>query len=281
MGWLDSLVNGILGVGNIAYQKNKDKHLTGAQREANQFSAQQAEIARDWQEHMYNQYESPQARIRQYEEAGLNPALMYGDATGGNMPSASAPSSVSPQGGDINGAIAQLIGLKKSIAEIDNIQSQTNLNQEKAKTEVVGRDKVASEIGLLAEQTKSEQERQQLLAVQSVVEGKRGDLYDSQQTLTSVQALKETEEGKIIKANADFLLKHGFTRDQAATIIGATIIGGPQWLNLVGGAVGNIFGKAFGKSGPKTVVKQTRTNKDGKVTFEEVTQTISEFIGEQ
>lgn len=295
MGWLSNLFGLIgnigkvakgagdtaLGYANLAYQKGKDAHLTGAQREANQFSAQQAEIARDWQEKMYNQYESPQARIRQYEEAGLNPALMYGDATGGNMPSASAPSSVSPPGGDINGAIAQLIGVKKSIAEIDNIRSLTNLNNEKAKTEVVGRDKVVSEIGLLVKQTESEHERAQLIAVQAVVEGKRGDLYDSEKELNSAKKTNEVEQGKIIKSNADYLLEHGFTRDQAATIIGATIIGGPQWLNLVGGTLGNIFGKAFGKAGPKTTVKQTRTNKDGKVTFEEVKQTVFEFMGEQ
>lgn len=281
MGWMDALVNGLVGAGNIAYQVHKDKHLTGAQREANEFSAQQAEIARDWQEHMYNQYESPQARIRQYEAAGLNPALMYGDATGGNMPNASAPSSVSPQGGDINGAIAQLIGLKKSIAEIDNIRSQTTLNEEKAKTEGVGRDKIASEIGLLAEQTKTESEKQKLIAVQSVVEGLHGDLYAAQTDLTRVEELKNTEEGKIIKSNADYLIEHGFTREQAAQVICAVILGAPQYLNLIGGAAGKLLGKVFGKEGPKTIIKQTKRNKDGKVTFEEVTETTTEFIGEQ
>lgn len=39
----------------------------------------QNQINKNWQEKMYNQYQSPQAMVRQYKEAGLNPALMYGD----------------------------------------------------------------------------------------------------------------------------------------------------------------------------------------------------------
>lgn len=39
----------------------------------------QNQINKNWQEKMYNQYQSPQAMVRQYKEAGLNPALMYGE----------------------------------------------------------------------------------------------------------------------------------------------------------------------------------------------------------
>ena len=58
---------------------------TNAERAAQDFSAQQAQINRDfqsaeaqkarqWQEDFYTQYQSPQAQVRQYQDAGLNPA---------------------------------------------------------------------------------------------------------------------------------------------------------------------------------------------------------------
>ena len=71
---------------------------TNADRAAQDFSAEQAQINRDfqsaesqkarqWQEDFYTQYQSPQAQVRQYQDAGLNPALMYGR---GATPAASA-----------------------------------------------------------------------------------------------------------------------------------------------------------------------------------------------
>lgn len=45
------------------------------------------------QEEFYNKYSSPEALMRQYKEAGLNPNLVYGSASAGqgNVPSFSAP----------------------------------------------------------------------------------------------------------------------------------------------------------------------------------------------
>lgn len=65
----------------------------------NFYNSQQAQLARDWQEGMYLRYQSPQAMVSQYEEAGLNPALMYKDAGGGSIPVASSgASSATPLG---------------------------------------------------------------------------------------------------------------------------------------------------------------------------------------
>lgn len=51
----------------------------------------------EYNEQMYNQYQSPAAMMRQYQDAGLNPALMYGGVNGnGNaIGSSSAPDSSS------------------------------------------------------------------------------------------------------------------------------------------------------------------------------------------
>ena len=86
------------------WNKVTGSDLTNAEQKTMDFNAQQAELnrqfqsaeadeARQWQEDYYLKYESPQARIRQYEDAGLNPALLYGSNLGsGAAPSASLPS---------------------------------------------------------------------------------------------------------------------------------------------------------------------------------------------
>ena len=66
-------------LGNVI-KKYTGSGLTSAEQEANQFTAAQAEQARQFQEDMYVKYQSPQAMMRQYADAGLNPALMYGGA---------------------------------------------------------------------------------------------------------------------------------------------------------------------------------------------------------
>lgn len=45
------------------------------------FSAVAAERERAWSEKMYNKYNSPAALVRQYQEAGINPALMFGQSS--------------------------------------------------------------------------------------------------------------------------------------------------------------------------------------------------------
>lgn len=49
---------------------------------ANETNIQLAREARGWQEQMYNKYQSPQAMMKQYEAAGLNPYLLGQNAGG-------------------------------------------------------------------------------------------------------------------------------------------------------------------------------------------------------
>lgn len=77
----------------------------------NQFNREEAEKARmhqasllsaeqNWNEFMYNQYQSPSALRRQYEEAGYNPYLVEGSGhVGGSVPTGpTAPSTAQAQG---------------------------------------------------------------------------------------------------------------------------------------------------------------------------------------
>lgn len=126
--------------------------LTGAEREQNAFNAEQASIdrafqsaeaekARNWQEQQYLQYNSPSALVRQYADAGINPALI----AGGNMPAAST-STAAPSGaaaaGSGNGSpidfVTAIIDFFKLGSEIKKTQAETeNIkeNTEKTKTE--------------------------------------------------------------------------------------------------------------------------------------------------
>lgn len=70
---------------------------------------------------LQNEYNSPAAQMRRYEEAGLNPALMYGQVTPGNA--ASAPVQGVPKAPDLSHDMRELAkafnieGLKQAIAD--------------------------------------------------------------------------------------------------------------------------------------------------------------------
>lgn len=48
------------------------------------YDYQMWQMNNEYNEQMYNQYQSPAAMVRQYQDAGLNPALMYQGASGGS-----------------------------------------------------------------------------------------------------------------------------------------------------------------------------------------------------
>ena len=90
---ISSFWNKLTGVGLTAAQKSTMSFNAYQADLDRQFQSAEAEKARQWQEEYYNQYESPAARMRLYESAGLNSALMYGGASSGSsVPSTSVPS---------------------------------------------------------------------------------------------------------------------------------------------------------------------------------------------
>lgn len=75
--------------------------------------------ARKWEEDMYNKYNSPSALVRQYSDAGLNPALMFG----GSTPAAPTDTSAAPVAENPLGSLPDLLG---QLMELKLLDSRAN-----------------------------------------------------------------------------------------------------------------------------------------------------------
>lgn len=127
--------------GLTAYFSNRK--ATGRDRDLMEFNASESSInrefqsaeaqkARQFQEDVYTKYQSPQAQVRQFQDAGLNPALMYGrGVTPLSLSSASAgPSgssaSASPVGvSGVEGLVSMLSNFAKLPSEVELMSAQS------------------------------------------------------------------------------------------------------------------------------------------------------------
>ena len=116
------------------WKKFTGNDLTDAERYANQFSSEQADIAYQRQREFYQDFQSPEAQMRSQmsgmQSLGINPALMYGGTmpSGGGSSSPAAPSSVAPTSGESLGSfISVMLNALKVGAEIKNINADTRL----------------------------------------------------------------------------------------------------------------------------------------------------------
>lgn len=116
------------------WNKITGSDLTDAEKQANQFSAEQADLAYQRQREFYQDFQSPEAQMRSQmagmQSLGINPALMYGGSmpSGGGSSSPSAPSSVAPTSGESLGSfITVMLNAAKLGAEIKNINADTRL----------------------------------------------------------------------------------------------------------------------------------------------------------
>ena len=114
-----------------------------------QFNHDEAQVDRDWNERMYNMYQSPDAMMRQYDEAGLNSALMYQGGVDINGPSGGSAASASgavggenPQSGfeRVMGVMSQFLNMLtgasdigQSVVQLKNQTSETNATVEEKK----------------------------------------------------------------------------------------------------------------------------------------------------
>lgn len=170
--------------------QNRQNEFNARQAELDrQFQSQEAQIARDWQEEQYNLYSSPSAMVSQYQDAGLNPALMYGQnlqsSTGSSPTPSGSMASGSPLGAGMptGNVIEAVAGLAKLKSEIDNINADTDakkadallkgssveLNQSIKSLNSSQMNKIESEIGLIKEQAKTEQQKQNAIIIENAL----------------------------------------------------------------------------------------------------------------
>ncbi len=107
----------------------RGKGFSNTQLAEMQYNHDEAQLDRDWNERMYNMYQSPEAQMRQYQDAGLNPALMYQGGVDINGPSGGSAASVSgASGGDtptnsfeqVMGVMSQFMNMITGASNIGN-----------------------------------------------------------------------------------------------------------------------------------------------------------------
>lgn len=100
----------------------------------NQFSAQQAQIQRDWEQYMSNT--SYQRAVADLKEAGLNPAMLY--ASGGQGASTPSGASASASRGgasmDVIGSIGHVINSINGARWIDATTKKNEMTKGNAKS---------------------------------------------------------------------------------------------------------------------------------------------------
>lgn len=140
--WIGALISGISNllpaIGGLfahgfkgfkqAWQSAGDSvtgaHLTGAQKEANAFNAEQAQRQMDFQQQMRDTQH--QSAVIDMKSAGLNPALMYSNGSSGNSAmSGAAASSVAPSPADPMGLLGQMMQLSLLKSQKANIDADT------------------------------------------------------------------------------------------------------------------------------------------------------------
>lgn len=208
-----------------------------------QFQSQEAQIARDWQEEQYNMYSSPSAMVRQYEDAGLNPALMYGQNLQSSTGSSPAPTGSAASGSPISSGmptvniVEAIVGLAKLKAEIDNIKADTESKRASvglSNSQIAVNKQSISEsqirISKLIEETKNETEKRGLIVAQKMLANTQSQLNTSQTESISYDVLKK-------RFDEQFKQDYGF---YPATSLYESI-----WRILQGVGESSIFKKLF------------------------------------
>lgn len=153
-----------------------------------QFNHDEAQVDRDWNERMYNMYQSPEAQMRQYQEAGLNPALMYNGGVDINGPSGGSAASASgavggenPQSGfeRVMGVMSQFLQMITGASNIG--QQAVQMKNQTAETNATVEEKKAHAANLEAD-TAGKQLRNQITAVFGMAEA----YYKNEQSKASI-----------------------------------------------------------------------------------------------
>lgn len=172
--------------------------LTDAEREANAYSAAQAEEQYAREVEFYEKYQSPKAMVSQ----GLNPFGLSG-SVGGHSASGGSPQSVSPQGAEgLTGILSLVSGIFGMVQEKRRTDSQVQLNSAQSALlgqQTIGEENKNSVFGVLHNLTVEQ--------IQTAISKDKQSIQESiQRVKESMQNIKESESrievnGSIIQLN--------------------------------------------------------------------------------
>lgn len=127
------IASGISAVGDLIAGKS-----------ANDSNRELAELSYQRQREMFdysNAYNTPAAQMKRFQEAGLNPNLIYGQSanTAVQAPKYDPPriEKTSPKIENVANDLLVGLAMKRQQAEIKNIEAQTALTEEKKRTEAI------------------------------------------------------------------------------------------------------------------------------------------------
>lgn len=164
------------------------------------------------QEDFYNQYQSPAAMVRQYQDAGINPALMFGKGgsfsspiSQGAIPNGAMPNSTGSFDVNMNGFIEDIFNtlnlrtaLKQEKLENENIAADTGLKQQQTKLLKTEEMKLYHEVMNLCETNKK-------IKAEIETEAARKLNIEANTELTTQQAVSEVVRQNMMEA--EILLK--------------------------------------------------------------------------
>lgn len=176
--YLSALIN----IGGMVWNNYQQKKMMEQQNEWNRQNALDA-YNRDLEQwNRQNEYNSPAMQRQRWAEAGMNPNLAYGGATGGNA--SSSPSARVPEVQGVPGLLSNLPGamemlsqyqnLKLGHAQIDNVKAQTDNIQSRTYNEALRGNLMSIQGDTLKNRTNIEYRKlsyQEMLAAQRYSQG--------------------------------------------------------------------------------------------------------------
>lgn len=199
----------LAGQAGTAYAQGKMNRKTRKWNEY-MYGVQREDALSDW--NMMNEYNSPEAQMQRFEEAGLNPNLVYGGGattTGATVRSSNAPSwNPQPIRFDPGEAVMGYANTQAKTAQTDNIKAATDVARQDAalkaveiSSKLIGIDR--SRVGVDADKFRlSQAQKLADVSIESASEQLRktkaeiGMITDSneRQALTNVQSLQKGVE---------------------------------------------------------------------------------------